>query len=134
MPSQTQLTSKWMPVDVALEQHDAEREQRREHDAHAGVGRHAAVLVERLREKCRQQADGGRADEQRHDVQAAGEDEREHEAGQHGVGDRVAHQAHPPQHEVAADQRAGDVRQRADEDDPPRHRRGERLATNRVGR
>ena len=59
----------------------------------------------------------GRADEQRHDVQAAGNDERQHEAGQHGMGDGVAHQAHPPQHEVAADERAGDVRQRADQND-----------------
>jgi hypothetical protein len=112
-------------ADVGFQQHHAQCEQRREHDAHAGVGRHAAVLMKRLREERRQQADGGRADEQRHDVQAAGEDKCEHQAGQHGMGNGVTHQAHSPQHEIASDQRTSDVRHCADEDNSLRHGRGE---------
>ena len=51
-------------------------------------------------------ADDG-ADQQRADAVRARQDERDGQPRQHGVRQGVAHQAHPPQHEKAADERAG---------------------------
>ena len=83
--------------------------------------------MKRLREKGGQQANGRGAQEQRSDAHAAGKKQRDHQTGQHGVRDGVAHQAHPPQHEETADERAGDVRHRADQNDALRDGRGERF-------
>ena len=93
------------PAGKAHDQHDAQGEQRREDHAHAGVLRDLAQAGDRLREHARQHAQDHRPQEHRPAGELAGEQERDGQAGQHGVADGVAQEAHPPQDQVAAEQR-----------------------------
>ncbi len=99
-----------------LQQHEPEREKPGEDDAGRRTRFETRGAAQRRDGERGQQGREHRAHQHGPARARAGDGKAEHDAGQHGMADRVAEQALPPQQQERAEQAAGQPRQRRGED------------------
>jgi hypothetical protein len=98
-----------------LDEQDAGGEEDAEDDAHSRAALEATELAHELDKADGDNAGGGSAQEHREGGAGAGDEEAGDEAGEHGVGDRIAHEAELAEQEEVAEQAADENRERARE-------------------
>jgi hypothetical protein len=109
-----------MPAGLILNQphqHDAEPEEDREHDADGGVFFDAGVAAQAGDNQHAGDAGGERAQLHCRQVAAADDEERDAQAGERGMGQRVSHQRAAAEHGEAADQPGASAEQTGAEQD-----------------